>query len=373
MNQTTGDQVTLRSGEAIPSGYNTNPGYMTKWGYARYGNSMESLLGLSNGGISVESNRVAGGAVWNWTWNGAQFVNHNGIGHLMQAALFFTNASGQRLNPTEGGDTYTFPYTDPAVLHTSPLISAGNLGSTVHTTLGYPLEFNPDLVGGGQDNPVLYKYLTLGKNVTLNYGNMGAVARYNTTLHVPYAITQQQAPEIEIPAAHLLSNYDQFYTYDAVADNLTHVYPPECAQPPNYNVGFSTNYGGIIVTSSDNQYALGIFGVDRSLGGSVDYYTLWDFTDTYCWPAEMQGLRTAKMAAVWSSIYRPGEINAGSKTFTTWIVNGTRDQVKTKMHDLYLSLIGSKPEAGLTGGVPTSTWSCINCSSRMGMYTGTKP
>ena len=61
---------------------------------------------LSAGGITVESNKVAGGVTWRWFWNGMEFENHFGYGGEIQAAFYFGNSSA--LNPNEAGDGY-FP------------------------------------------------------------------------------------------------------------------------------------------------------------------------------------------------------------------------------------------------------------------------
>src|SRR5579863_10204210 len=62
------------------TGLDNEQGYIDQrmgvFGYPRYYNQSEQLLTLSGGGITVDSNLVAGGALWQWTWNGVQVINN---------------------------------------------------------------------------------------------------------------------------------------------------------------------------------------------------------------------------------------------------------------------------------------------------------
>src|SRR5216684_1122599 len=100
----TGDHALQAPSESLP-GYSPQP--LAAYGYPRYGNAAEVLLTLSTGGVTVQSNAVAGGALWRWYWNGTQFVNHFDYGREIQGAFFFKS---DQLNPTEAGDEFTSPY-----------------------------------------------------------------------------------------------------------------------------------------------------------------------------------------------------------------------------------------------------------------------
>ncbi|PYV67481.1 MAG: hypothetical protein DMG96_39240 [Acidobacteria bacterium] len=98
-------------------GYNPQP--LAAYGYPRFGNASEVLLSLSAGGVTVQSNAVAGGATWRWFWNGVQFLNHADSGREIQAAFYYGTTPD--LNPNEAGDRLTFSFLDPSIKHGSPV------------------------------------------------------------------------------------------------------------------------------------------------------------------------------------------------------------------------------------------------------------
>jgi hypothetical protein len=124
------------------------------YGYPRYGNLESSLLTISNSDVAISSNVVAGGCVWQWTWNGIQFINIHDFGREMQSSVSWFNGS-QWEDPTEAGDgnscaqtSLTEYYLTPQDRQGSPLVTAYNSGSS-QTTACVPLDFNPQNWGGG--------------------------------------------------------------------------------------------------------------------------------------------------------------------------------------------------------------------------------
>ena len=65
---------------------------MAAYGYSRYGGTAEVLLSLSAGGVTVQSNAVAG-AHLRWYRNGTQFLNHGDYGGEIQAPSISAQAS----------------------------------------------------------------------------------------------------------------------------------------------------------------------------------------------------------------------------------------------------------------------------------------
>ena len=110
----------------------TEEGYVDQpmgvFGYPRYYNQGEKLLTLSGGGVTVDSNEVAGGSLWQWTWNGVQVINNWDYGRQIQTDIFPVDYA----NPTEAGDTWS-NYPRPAVNHGSPIALAENVGLTQRT------------------------------------------------------------------------------------------------------------------------------------------------------------------------------------------------------------------------------------------------
>src|SRR5438552_2107634 len=135
LNSGTGDYALLAPSESLP-GY--SPQALAVYGYPRFGNASEVLLSLSAGGITVESNKVAGGVVWRWFWNGVEFENNFAYGGEIQAAFYV--GDNPNLNPTEAGDFYGRE--NPILAHGSPVVRFENQGNTDHTCR--PAQLGPD-------------------------------------------------------------------------------------------------------------------------------------------------------------------------------------------------------------------------------------
>ena len=101
-NPSTGDYALIAPSENL-FGCTASP--LGVYGYPRFASVPEVLLSLSAGGVTVESNKAAGGVTWRWFWNGMQFENHLGFGGQIQAAFYFVGRP--ELNPNEAGDGYS--------------------------------------------------------------------------------------------------------------------------------------------------------------------------------------------------------------------------------------------------------------------------
>jgi|GEM_PF-1089521 len=325
-----GDHAIVRPDETL-AGYDPQP--LSGYAWPRYGNQNESLLELSGGGVTIGSNQVAGGALWEWNHNGKQFINARDYGRQIQSAYFdptYADSAGffGLINPTEAGSRYTGVSQDVGRRQGSPLIDAHNTGLT-QVTRAVPLEWSPQNFGGGPDNPVVWSDMILGKNITLNYAGMGPVARYETILVPPSDSVNSQ---FEIPTGYLRAEFDRFWTYDAGLEDLKEVFPVPVS---NTAISFKpeTGFGGVVIADSTLNHAMGIYGVLRGAGGSVDYFTLWDFIggvpDTGAGDSD-----TTKFSAV----YGPGSVIGGQEYhFTTWIMTGTLAEVTGFMDTLQAS------------------------------------
>ncbi|MBF6614773.1 MAG: hypothetical protein IVW55_16810, partial [Chloroflexi bacterium] len=183
----TGDHATGRPNE---SSYFSGQGYnrieaFPFWSYPRYGKASESLLSLTAGGGTIQSNAVAGSSPWTWTWNGMQFINIIDDGRQIQSAVFYNENNNQYpYNPTEAGDQYTGQVLAGQDRHGSPNVSMYNSGTSQYTQ-AIPLEWDPIHFGGSATTPVLYKDMMFGKKITLNFNNRGPVAEYTTYFTSP--------------------------------------------------------------------------------------------------------------------------------------------------------------------------------------------
>ena len=105
-NGTTGDYALMRFGENFP-GYKTQT--LQAYGFQRFGNETESLLSLTKGGITVESNRVYGGSLWHWKWNGVEFLNPVPTITGAHSLLLFDVGDGFRTASKEATTSHTAP------------------------------------------------------------------------------------------------------------------------------------------------------------------------------------------------------------------------------------------------------------------------
>ena len=321
---------------------------MSRYGFKRFGTAQTSLLYLpttgSVGGVRIGSNRAAGGSLWSFVWNGFEFVNCRDYGRQIQCSLFIPDSSYRGgydgvndpwSNPTEAGSNNGDPYYNGGsdVLFVGPLAMGSPViqienSSNTQITRAVPLDFNPQQVGGSGQNPIQYRDMVIGKDVTLDYNSFGSVAKYQTKVTLPNSIAWNAV--IEIPTAYLVNSLTKAYSYNPATDTLTEV-TTNVDQYDEFYDAFtpSTGYGGGIWASADSNYAFGIYGASVANGGSVDYIRLQHLGDNTGSGGQNDN-PTKKLTAM-----RYGSFTAGEKTFTAYLVCGTLSTVRTKMLALY--------------------------------------
>lgn len=316
VNPTTNDHAEVKAGDNI-SGYTVRetPGI---YGYPRYNNVAESLLSLSAGGITVKSNKVAGGSIWSWVWNGIEFVDHADYGREIQSDMDWT-AGGVLYNPTEAGSKYS---TDPVVGNRqgSPLYSASNSGNT-QSTRAIPLQWNPDILGGSATRPVIFTDMLLGKDVTLNYNNMGSVAKYVTHLTLASPVSQAN---LSLPAAYAPASFGKYYTYDAHHDTLLPA-TPGCGTGTGGGIIWLPNsgHGAVIIENDAGTGAIAVAGRTAPAGGKVGGFGLSD-------------CRVSNGTSIYGAFTGHVAQSAGTTSITTFIVTDTLANVRTKIRQLYI-------------------------------------
>jgi len=316
-----GDRMLLKKDETR-SGYTSSA--LGIYGYPRYGHLGEGMNAITGGGITASSNTVAGGAVWSWVYNGTEFIDTQNFGRSIQTAMFWTGpVDGKLYNPNEAGDRHSTIATPAALRHGSPILFNHNLGLK-QVTRSIPLEFSPGTFGGGSNNPVIYKDMVLGKDLTMNYNNMGAVVQYETVM---YSETNIASVRIEAPTGYLKPIFNTFFTMDVVSRERTLVTPQNCpvdyTQPGSY-VSFTpaSGYGGIIITNAARDIAMGVYGRLERVGGTITNFTLFDF------------IGNCGDTVKWGAVYT-GNVFGGENRFKTYIINGTIEEVTAKMYQLH--------------------------------------
>lgn len=215
--------------------------------------------------------------------------------------------------------------------HGSPILRFQNQGNTQYTR-AVPLDWDPTQYGGDQDHPVIWDTLVLGKDLTLNFQNLGPVAQYTSHLVIPAATRGTLAD----PAGYLLSSFNRFWTYDAQSKTLhevTNATPDGCQNNVNGGgYGFFPAFGGIIMSDASGANAMGVYGVSVSHGGSITYFIMWKF---YCWGDGP--LEDASDNPAWSAVYGDGTylFPAGESTYNVYLITDSVQNVTARMDDLF--------------------------------------
>jgi hypothetical protein len=299
---------------------------VTVYGYPRTGNQAP-MLTIEGGGVTVGSNLAAGAAIFSWQHNGMEFVNINDYGRQIQTAYFspHSDATGswQWINPTEAGGMYTFISYALNRRQGSPVAAAYNEGLT-QVTRSVPLDFNPSTMGGDAYHPVIWPTAVLGKNITLDWEGMGPVAKFESVLAVP---ADSANASMEVPTAYLTGAFDRFWTYDAAGEQLTEVFPVAMSELP---ISFlpASGYGGVILSTQDQQHALGIYAPVTHLGGSAATFVLFNFINS------AQTDPTAFATSKWSVAITGAFETKYEYTFTSWLTSGTVGEVTAVMNQI---------------------------------------
>ncbi len=308
---TTGDYALMRLGEDLP-GYKTQT--LQAYGFQRFGNDTESLLSLTKGGVTVESNRVYGGSLWHWKWDGVEFLNPVSPYDAVGAAilLFFDVGQGDR-NAFEEGDGFG---------HGAPALSVQNQGNT-QSSRTVPVA-DPTVIGVDPDHPLIWKNIVFAKDLDLDFNRMGPVARYATHLSLPSPIG---AASLYHPILRVQPQFNRFFVYYAASDTLVEVtglIPNACVDDSGHLVNLEV--GGIIVSDSSATHALGVYGADIANGGSITDYVLKKY------PCRADAIDYTRL-----DIIRNAPLPTGDSTYNAYLITETLDNVRQKMRQLFLA------------------------------------
>lgn len=226
----------------------------------------EILLELSNGYLSpnevkIASNRVAGGALWELTYNGLQYINDHDYGRQIQARLWFDHH-----NPTEAGDKYNNPHLQPGSQHGSPTIVFENDGLT-QRTFAIPLDYNPEEFDGDCDKFFIYPDVRLGKEITLAIFGLPRVMQYETLVFVPQDL-MLPTTNIQLPWVSLRAVFRTFYRFHEISQTFSDITPQVVALkcpigPDNFPYQWTPildgdQFGGLIAATITGDYAFGV-------------------------------------------------------------------------------------------------------------------
>jgi hypothetical protein len=345
-----GDHATIHSADSIGyspaealSGYVAD-GSWNAYGFARYNLLKEKFLSLTTGSggnqVTVKSNAVAGGILSSWVWNNSEFLNNYDYGRQMQCAVSYALQSNaiDKNSATEGGDHFG---------HGSPCVGFYNTGNT-QVTRAVPLEFECQKFSGGPDNPILLPQMLIGKDLYMNYQTPDGVARnwpvalYVTNVKVPTAV---DVKFMEMPTAHMPYTFNRYYTYDAGSNLLTEQTLANGATTVGLGAIYyapSSGYGGVIISDSTGNKAMGAYAVLVRQGGSATMFGLWryDYGESNPSPTSVsaskwsviRGINTSDVSLTTGATQR---IWPGNNQYHTWVMTGTVAQVTSYMNTLY--------------------------------------
>jgi hypothetical protein len=301
VNAATGDHALLSPFEQLP-GY--APDVSRGFGYPRFLNQTESLLSLKAGGVQIESNLVYGGALWNWTWNGKQFFSHADSQRGSYSVVF-----------RDGNTNFIDENGDDCANH-APIASAFNSGATQFTA-AVPLA-NAFHYDSNQPclHPVVWQDALIGKSITLDFAGMGPVAKYTTTLSLP---TNVFADYMLHPVSSLNGEFNRYWTYDAEIGDLEEVFLADACEDAR---GFEPNFGGIVLSDQSTDFAMGVYAVNVSQGGSVTSLVLLRHV---CGDEPHSRM----------DVTRAGAIPAGNTSYNAYMMTGTLNQVRDYMAALF--------------------------------------
>lgn len=325
-NWSTGDHMNYITSEPLPSGYNHDGTAM--YGFPRYNNRDSYLVSFSGGGITANANLVTGGAIWDWTWSGKQFVNDVDCGRQIQTALQSVSHS---MDAPECGDRYWNVTVPEWKRHGAPLASYSVTSSTFSSE-AIPLDFGAQFGnpwGTSQNKLNAWLNWRIGKKITLNFNNMGPIAKYEARVVAPVRTIDGT---LEHPMIYMPSEFNRFWTYDANTNTLTEVtsrMPDGCSSGnPGYNWN-PTAHGGVIASDSTGNYAMGLYGGTTASGGSATYFAMWKFWCANTGSGQYRG-DSSKLDIVYG-----GVINSGTTTYSSYIVNGSVNDVAKRMAQLH--------------------------------------
>ena len=303
-----------------------------------FAKSKETVVSISTpfGGseIKVSARAGDGGAIYSLTWNGKEFLNSSDKGRDLQFA-WDLNGYGEAFNPTEAGshDDRGDSSTRFASYHPLSLLSLqGNLlQSAVHPAFWLKTsETSPnvkDALGEKQfqsnDTQPRGKSTTddlLETRVRVGPGRLPPnVIRFEADITF---VQSYHALDLGSPTGYLNSEFDTPWRFNPRLNILTPDVSNHLAQPKGFDFGSDAPLP-VIVSTKDQQYAMGVFSDDyRPDQMYIDY-------------SVVSSAAGHSPTTFWSINKHYGYVPKGQQTFVSFLAVGTLDDVKNALTALY--------------------------------------
>jgi hypothetical protein len=259
------------------------------------------------------------GAIYSLIWNNKEFLDSADHGRELQSAFSY-NAWGENYNPTEAGSNL-----DASKSTSSSVLLYGNaFGNKLSTAIQMAFWANP--LDPSYPNHVNSHYLSqqvVKKDVVIGYKGMDNVIEYNVTLKIPKteSFTYEQ---LEALTAYMPSSFSSLFTYNPTTKALTSISPT----PNSWSWDFLYSVP-LIFSTSDGNYAMGIYSPDIPVTSGYGYYGAWN-------------IPSANIVK-WSVLFlKLDTINIGSGAeykFRLFPIVGTLSNVMSSMDQLYSSFL----------------------------------
>lgn len=336
-NNSTSDRGTTFDGDTPPSGYSFYPDYPNylAYGFKRYGMQREVLDETQFGNITIKTNRVAGGIVWELNWSGKQFINHEETdlaGRGMQTDCLIQSTPGQFYNPTEGGDNVGSEqlYQNYPIewRHGSPLLKYELQTGRIETEVN-PLIWNPAPYNGGADvksNPVMWK----GKIKKLM--ELKSIGSYDNIIKWTATITPPSNPkvitDIEVACAHLTNEFNSFYLFNTSTQQFDTINVPQnTVWGPEYQT--KAQSPAVIISTTNENYAMGAYYNGYPSFSWKEGWQIVNYTQSGSFDAN------AQQCSKWGLVLRPWPELYSQFTGVVYVVVGNLTYVKAALTYMY--------------------------------------
>jgi hypothetical protein len=271
--------------------------------------------------ITIGISRRTAGAIDSLTWRQHQFVNANDHGREFQSASSF-GGKGECFNPTEAGSAADAT----GGRSTSKLLSLsiGDRQLTTRSLMAYWIgprdrpgncHGTTSTVASPLSDDVLTKRIAIG-----SYG-LPNVIRYDVTFSIP---ERRRQAGFEVVTGYMPPDFKRFWAFN----------------PTDGSVSLQAkNTGGqelpLVVSTVSEEFALGLVSSQHKAadGSRAEHaYGRWDFTQP----------SMASPTTKWNSYFKIVVAEAGNYGFTTFIVVGSLDNVRSGMR----TLCGRLPDLG---------------------------
>lgn len=297
---------------------------------------------IASNGIAIKTCDHNAGAICSLTWGGKEFINDFDHGRQLQSASSF-NFGGQPLgeayNPTEAGSSHdgliAYPgqqgYPNSNSSSSSCLLNIYTTNNNQVRTQSKMAFFRRDWLNGGAWLPAQSEHI-LDKKVTIGAYNFPNVIEYFTKFTVPTheffnnTYHRIEAGTFEVLTGYMPPEFNTFHYVDAQGNLQPVIESAQLGRP-------------LIFSTLNGDWAMGIYSLELPQRGyPTDGYEATNFLaqNVVKWNTVFR----KAMPMVYATPTDPSLIqNHAPFYFHSYVIVGTRDQVRATMIQLYFATL----------------------------------